>query len=340
MKRIWIGEMKTLIVGLGSIGRRHLRHLAALGQTDITLCRTHRSTLPDDELAGYPVETDLEAALSQKPDAVIVSNPTAYHLDVAIPAVEAGCHIFLEKPIAHNLDGVADLQAAVEKNGVHVLVGFQFRYHPSLRKVKELLENGEVGRPISVRAHWGEYLPAWHPWEDYRDSYAARKDLGGGVILTLTHPIDYLRWLFGEVDSLWAFKGQLGDLELDVEDVVEIGLKLSSDVIGSLHLDYNQRPPRHQVEVICTKGTIRWDQAGKALEVYLAEAQNWQKIPLPEGFERDDLFRSQMEHFLKVVGGKVDPVCTLHDGVRALELALAAHRSAEEECIITLSRSS
>ncbi len=328
--------MKFLIVGLGSIGRRHLRHLVALGQRDILLCRTHRSTLPDDDLEGYLVETELDAALAHAPDAVIVSNPTALHMDTAIPAAKAGCHILLEKPIAHNLNGVADLQAAVKKNNVHVLVGFQFRYHPGLRKMKEVLESGEVGRPISVRAHWGEYLPAWHPWEDYRASYSACKDLGGGVILTLTHPLDYLRWLFGEVDSLWAFKGQLSDLELDVEDVVEIGLKFANGVLGSLHLDYNQRPPRHHVEIICTEGTIRWDQTGNALEVYSAETQKWQKHSLPKDFERDDLFRAQMEHFIEVVEEKAEPLCTLHDGVRALELALAAHQSADKERLIRL----
>jgi predicted dehydrogenase len=326
--------MKFLIVGLGSIGRRHLRHLAALGQKDILLCRTHLSTLPDDELAGYAVETELDTALAHKPDAVIVSNPTALHMDTAIAAARARCHILLEKPIAHDMSRVPELQKVVKENDVRVLVGFQFRYHPGLRKMREVLESGEVGRPISVRAQWGEYLPDWHPWEDYRQSYAARKDLGGGVILTLTHPFDYLRMLFGEVEALWAFKGQSSDLEIEVEDAAEIGLKFSSGVAGSLHLDYNQRPPRHQMEVVCTGGTMRWDQAGDGLEVYLAEAKEWEKYPLPEGFERDDLFRAQMAHFVEVVEGKAEAVCRLEDGVRALALALAAHRSAEEERVV------
>lgn len=329
--------MKFLIVGLGSIGRRHLRHLAALGQKDILLCRTHRSTLPDDELAGYAVETDLGAALTHKPDAVIISNPTALHMDTAIPAARAGCHILLEKPIAQDMRRIPDLQKAVKENNVRVLVGFQFRYHPGLRKMKDILDSGEVGRPISLRAHWGEYLPDWHPWEDYRQSYAARKDLGGGVILTLTHPFDYVRMLFGEVESLWAFKGQTSELEIDVEDTAEIGLKFSKGGTGSLHLDYNQRPPRHQVEVVCTGGTVRWDQAGNGLEVYSADAKEWGKYPLPEGFERDDLFRAQMAHFVEVIEGKAEPVCTLEDGARALELALAAHESAEEERVVRFS---
>ena len=155
--------MKFLIVGLGSIGRRHLRHLVALGQTDITLCRTGRSTLPDDDLAGYPVETDLDVAISHKPDAIIVSNPTSLHLETALLAANAGCHILLEKPIAHSLEGVADLQAAVKENVVRVLVGFQFRYHPGLQKMKKLIESGEVGPPHLGASALGRIPPRLAP---------------------------------------------------------------------------------------------------------------------------------------------------------------------------------
>src|SRR5215211_1230100 len=123
--------MKFLIVGLGSIGRRHFRNLIALGEKDIILLRTRKSTLPDDELAGYPVETDLQQALKKhRPEAVIVANPTSMHLDVAIPAAEVGCHILLEKPVSHSLDRLEDLQNAAQKSGSRILVGFQFRYHP------------------------------------------------------------------------------------------------------------------------------------------------------------------------------------------------------------------
>ena len=166
--------MKFMIAGLGSIGRRHLRHLQALGQNDLLLYRTHKSTLSDDDLAGIPVETDLQAALARQPDAVIVSNPTALHLDVAIPAAEAGCHILLEKPVSHSLDGLDQLQKTAQESGSRILVGFQFRYHPGLQQIAEILQSGQVGRPISFRAHWGEYLPAWHPWEDYRTTAPGR----------------------------------------------------------------------------------------------------------------------------------------------------------------------
>src|SRR5512133_284897 len=132
--------MKILIAGLGSIGRRHFRNLVALGEKDLVLYRTKKATLPDDELAGYPVETDFPEALKKhQPQAVVVSNPTALHMDVAIPAAEAGCAVLLEKPIAEDLSRVDELRRAAEKNGHRILVGFQFRYHPTLNKARELI---------------------------------------------------------------------------------------------------------------------------------------------------------------------------------------------------------
>lgn len=322
--------MKTLIAGFGSIGRRHFRNLRALGVNDFVFLRSRRSSLPDDEIAAYPAETSLEAALAHQPQAVIVSNPTALHLDVAIPAARAGCHLFLEKPLSHNRERVDELQAAVAQGGGRVLVGFQFRYHPGLRQVKTWLAEGAIGRPLSARAHWGEYLPGWHPWEDYRRGYSARQDLGGGVILTLCHPLDYLRWLLGEVTGLWAFIGQESDLELEVEDNAEIGLRFAGGGLGTVHLDYNQRPPAHRLEIIGTRGTIRWDNADGAARLWREDSSAWDVILPPDGFERNDLFRAQMRHFLAVTRGEEAPRCTLDDGIRALELALAAHRSARE----------
>ena len=136
--------MKFLIAGFGSIGRRHFRNLRALGEQEIMLYRTGHSTLADDELAGFPVETDLQAALAHHPDAVFVANPTALHLDVAIPAAEAGCCLFLEKPISHSLARVDALQQIVQRTQVQVLVGFQFRFHPGLRKIQKILQSGAL----------------------------------------------------------------------------------------------------------------------------------------------------------------------------------------------------
>ena len=340
--------MKFLIAGLGSIGRRHFRNLIALGEKDIVLLRTRKATLPDDELAGYPVETDLREALRKhKPDAVIVANPTSMHLEVAIPAAEAGCHILLEKPVSHSLEGLDVLQQRAEKSGSKILVGFQFRYHPTLNKARELIQADSLGKILTVHAHWGEYLPQWHPWEDYRQSYAARADLGGGVIVTLTHPLDYLRFLLGEVETLWSFNGHISPLEVDVEDVAEIGLKFASGVVGGVHVNYFQRPPVHRLEIVATDGTLRWDNSDGMLHFYkmspsFGSFSDQPPAPLietfspPEGFERNQLFVAQTRHFIDVVRRKAEPVCRLEDGIKALSLALAAHESQESNCVVKM----
>ena len=325
--------MKYLIAGLGSIGRRHLRNLQALGEQDILLYRTHHATLPDEELGGYPVETDLGRALQLEPEAVIIANPTALHLSVALPAAEAGCHLLIDKPVSHSLEGLDELQAALKRGGGKVLVGFQFRFHPGLQRIKELLDKQAVGRPCSVRAHWGEHLPNWHPWENFRLSYAARPELGGGVVLTLCHPLDYLHWLIGETESLWAFTSRHG-LGLEVEDTAEIGLKFKNGAVGSVHLDYIQRPPQHTLKIIGTEGTITWDNASGTVHlsrpISNGPGEESQDFPVRADFERNSMFLAEMRHFRQVARGECEPICPLEDGVYALKLALAALRSDRE----------
>jgi predicted dehydrogenase len=329
------------------VGRRHLRNLRALGEEDILLYRTHHATLPDDELVNLPVETDLRRALDYHPDAVIVANPTALHLDVAIPSAQAGCHIFLEKPVSDSLDRLDELTAAAALSGISIQVGFQFRFHPMLRKTAELIQAGAIGQVLTAHVHWGEYLPNWHPWEDYRQSYAARAELGGGVIVTLTHPLDYLRWLVGEPESLWSFSDHISSLEVDVEDVAEIGLRFAGGAIGGVHLNYVQRPPVHRFEIVGTGGTLRWDNADGVLLLLQMPDQfgKWNADPPaplvkqfapPPGFERNDLFLEQMRSFLAVVRGDARPVCTLEDGVRALQMALGARCSASNGKVFML----
>ncbi len=325
--------MKILIAGLGSIGRRHMRNLRALGEKDIVLYRTHHATLSENELSGLPVETDLRRALDRKPDAVIIANPTALHLDVAIPAAEMGCTILLEKPISHSLERVNALEDAIKTSNCRVLVGYQFRFHPTLQKAAELLKAGTIGRVLSVRAHWGEYLPNWHPWEDFRQGYAARSDLGGGVILTLSHILDYIRWLCGDVDALWAFTGAL-NLGLPVEDTAEIGMHFANGAIGSAHMNYNQQPPAHHWEIIGSQGSMQWDNSDGILHVYSFEKRSWETISPPDRFERNGMFVDEIRHFLRVASREEKPLCTFQDGKHALELALAARDSGNNNRLI------
>ncbi len=331
--------MKILIAGLGSIGRRHLRNLRDLNIEELVLLRSGRATLSDDELAGFPTERDITEALQRhQPDAVVVSNPTSLHLDVAIPAAEVGCHLLLEKPISHTMERVPILANIVQQKNLKVLTGFQFRFHPGLQHIKQLLDSDGIGAVTSVEAHWGEYLPGWHPWEDHRAGYAAREDLGGGVLLTLCHPFDYLRWLIGEIQSVSAMTAQQGGLNIQVEDTANTMFRFENGALGTVHLDYIQRPPTHTLQITGQHGRILWDNTDGEVHWYQDKTETWQTETFhkgPNGFDRNTLFLQEMKHFIDCIENDTDPCVNLTDGIAALQLVLAAKASSSQQREIT-----
>ena len=330
---------RILISGLGSIGRRHLKNLVQLGQQDIVLHRSGRSTLPADDLEQFESESDLARALERwRPDAVLVTNPTALHLEVAIPAAQAGCQLFIEKPISHSTHGIDDLDAALKSGGGQALIGYHFRFNPGLRAIKEWLQDGAIGRPISARVHWGEYLPDWHPREDYRTSYSARSDLGGGVVRTLSHPFDYLRWLLGEISEVQAMTANSGSLGIDVEDTASIVMGLDQGLIVNIQLDYLSRPPAHSLEIVGTEGTLGWDGSSGDARWYDPKDDRWNELPPPAGFERNAMFMDEMRHFLALIAGEEEPACSLTDGIRVMEIVEAVHESARVGSKVALLR--
>jgi len=330
------GQGSVVIVGLGSIGRRHLQNLRNLGITNFTAVRTYRGTLNDNDMPGVVIETDLTKALSARPDAVVIANPTSKHLAVALPAIEAGCHLLMEKPISDSMQGIEELEKVVKKSGRQVVMGFQFRFHPGLQQIKELLDQKVIGNVLSVQAHWGEYLPDWHPWEDYRISYATRNDLGGGVILTLCHPIDYLRWLIGDMTEVWASTGNRQMLGIGVEETADISLKSVDGVLLHVHVNYVQRPGRHTLQIIGERGTIQWDNATGHVSCFRVDEGKETIHSLPEGFERNNMFIEETKHFWDCVTGEATSRCTLNDGKKTLEIVLAAKQSIVEKRSIPL----
>ncbi len=331
------GMTRFLIAGLGSIGRRHLRNLVTLGETDIVLLRSHRATLPDAELAAYPEETDINLALEKyRPQAVIVSNPTALHLDVAIPAARQGCAILLEKPISGSMTGVSQLDEAARHHSAPILMGFQFRFHPSLLQVRQWINEQALDRVFSASVHYGEYLPGWHPWEDYRKGYAARGDLGGGVLLTQCHSLDYMRWLLGDPEAISGVVGRFSDLEVDVDDTADMIVRFPDKVTGAIHLDFAQQPPSHEVMIEGTSGSIRCDLLTGMVRSYKAGDSDWQTRPAPAGWERNSMFLDEMRHFVAVARGSAQPSCTLADGMRVMQMIEAVRKSSKSGRQISL----
>jgi len=258
------------------------------------------------------------------------------HLDTALAAARVGCHLFLEKPVSHTLEGLDELAELVEEQSLKVQVGFQFRFFPVFQKIKKVLERGDLGRVVSAHAHWGEYLPGWHPWEDYRASYSAREDMGGGVVLTLCHPFDYLRWMLGEAEVVSAAGGQLSDLETDTEDVALVSLRFENGAVGSVYLDYVSKPPKHTLQIIGTKGRIEWDADYGSAKIYTDDGRGFETISPGKFFERNEMFLAEVADFLDCIQHDRKPVCHLHDGIRALDIALTAKSFLEKNREVAL----
>ncbi|HVO10474.1 MAG TPA: Gfo/Idh/MocA family oxidoreductase [Vicinamibacteria bacterium] len=315
-----------LIAGSGSIGRRHLGNLRHLGESGVTLYRTGRRD-PAAPPVHAPAEFDLQAALARRPLAVLVCNPSAHHLELALAAARAGAHLLIEKPLAHRLEGTEELVHEVRARRLVALVGFQYRFHPALREVKCWLEERAIGEVVSGNVRWGEHLPSWHPGENWRASYAARADLGGGAIRTLCHPFDYLGWLLGEADWVTAEVANRV-LGLDVEDTAQVLVRFASGALVTVSLDYAQRPRDHRLELVGTRGRIAWSDADGAAHLLPEDSARVTTFRPPPEFSRNTMFVEELRHFLECLAGRARPLCSLSDGMAALEIVVAALESA------------
>src|ERR1700722_4856922 len=253
-------SVKVLIIGLGGIGQRHTRNLRILlgDSVEIIAYRVRRLTHVVTPTMGadqernvedvYNIRTfhSLDDALAEKPDVAYVCNPSSLHVSVTRACLVAGCDVFLEKPLADSLDGTAELAELAGKHKRIAMVGFQLRFHPCVIRLTEIVRSGVLGNLLGVRATIGEYLPNWHPYEDYRIMYASRAELGGGVVLTQIHELDFLYSIFGTPTRIYSVGGHWSDLEIDVEDTASMLMECSfakRPLPVHLHQDYLQSPP-------------------------------------------------------------------------------------------------
>lgn len=324
--------MRALIVGLGSIGRRHARNWAALELGPLAVCRQVNRPLP--ELLGVPATeyTDLDEALEQeRPDVVVVANPTSRHVETACAAVKSGAHVLVEKPLGHSLSGVHDLLQTARANGRQVMVAYNYRFHPGLIRLRELAQAGVIGKIVSARAEAGEYLPDWHPWEDYRASYSGRRDLGGGAVLTFSHDLDALCWVLGAPHRVTAMAVHTSALEIDTEDVADIVLEFDNGALGSVHVDYVRRQPKRTLELVGEEGVLRWDYFANRLEHYAALSRQWRVEEGDARIERNDMYLAELRHFVGCIRDEVERLrVDGEQGAAVLAVALAALRSAAE----------
>jgi predicted dehydrogenase len=327
---------RLLIVGLGSIGRRHARIARSLfPNASITALRHTRSE-------DTPAEVDacvysLDEAFRFDPQVAVIASPSTKHLDTAVPLAKRGVHLLVEKPIASSATGVRQLIEAADDSGITLLVGYNLRFAPSLQRFRELLLAGRIGKPLVVRAEVGQYLPGWRPDTDYRNAVSARASLGGGVLLELSHEIDYLRWIFGDVAWVSATLDRVSDLEIDVEDTAHLALAFSAGrpMRASLNMDFVRRDSTRSCTVIGDAGTLRWNGLEGAVDIFAENATTWTRS-FAHVSARDETYVEEWKHFAACVAGDEKSLITGFDGLAVMNVIDAARRSNDAHGIIAV----
>jgi predicted dehydrogenase len=314
----------VLVCGAGSIGRRHIANLLRLG-AEVSVWRA-RSELLVDIARDFPVQvcTELPSAIA-KADAVVVATATDQHVAIAAETLKAGRALFIEKPVSHDWVGVDDLRSLAE--GRIVEVGCQFRAHPNLITLAHKLGQAEHGKPLTYRLAMGHRLDAWRPSQDYLQSYSADSSRGGGALFDLVHQIDIALWLFGPALGVQAVLARIGDLNISGDDVANLLLTHKNGVTGHIQLDMASPVYRCEAEVMTSNAIFYWVNSVGTLRRQSPDGET-SVDSVPKGFERNDLFLSHLEHWLKRMDNPMLlPLCSFEDGIAALRVALGAREA-------------
>lgn len=319
--------MNFLVVGGGSIGRRHLRNLLALSQKAAVVEPMEERACEISRNYKVLVYSKLEDALDKEVyDAALICNPNVFHLKTAVRIARRGIHLFIEKPLSHSMAGVEELLSIVKKNKLHTFVGSNFKFHKSFKAMKKLLDERAIGKVLSFTVVCGQYLPDWHPWEDYRKGYSANKSLGGGVLLD-SHEFDYIQWLLGPIEKIACIAGKYSGLEIDTEDVAEAIVELKGNAVGSIHVDYIQHPYRRVYMFYGEKGTLEWDHTDKRVSLYKSKDRRWGHFRQGK-YEPNRMYIDELKHFIGVLKGKETSVTDIYAARQVLKVICAAKESA------------
>jgi len=342
--------MKALFLGLGGVGQRHLRNLLQLmPDTEIAAVR-HSNQLFEikDDLSinktvsiidKYNIKllVDLDQAINWSPDFAIVSTPSHYHVTPTTALIKNDIPVLMEKPISHDWEGLEELLKSVNDSNAFIMIAYMLRFHPGIQQLFSVLKEKKIGKIYSAQITLCSHMPSWHPYENYEDLYAGRKDYGGGVILTAIHPIDLLYFMFGLPISLYSIGGKVSDYNIDVEDTVitifeyeSYGLKFPV----SLNMSFVERPGEHSISIWGEKGKLYWDEITGCFSFCHVENKEKSIINKNSEFKRNDMFISEMKHFLDCVKYKKKPISNLSDVIDGHKIALRMKESLEGKKIL------
>lgn len=305
--------MRVAVLGYGGIARRHLDLLQEMDfgePLDVMVVRA-RSIPLNEEHGWAQLSQEMAVVLDFAPHCAIVASPASEHVRQAQALADIGTNLLIEKPLALDLSGVDRLIETARDNGLTLMVGYNMAFHNALSVFIEEVQAGKFGHLLAAQANVGQYLPDWRPHLDYRSSVSADASLGGGVIMELSHELEYVDRLIGGTAEIFCFSGSSGLLDIDVEDCADIMMKSPQGVVAHIHMDMLQKEPFRACLVSGSAGSA-------SLDILRAAA------------ERSKMYRDQLAHFFKCVKGQAVPLVPGSRGRRIVELILAAKESAEK----------
>jgi len=322
--------VKVLLLGAGSIGRRHLKNLLHLGVRDIAVYDPDPGARQWVSQEYSLVTLDAyEPALDWGADAALVCTPNHLHLSQARDLLNQGMHLFIEKPIAESWEGVPEFVHDVERSGKVVQVGFNMRFHPAVRRIQEALQGGQIGVPWVLRNRYGHYLPQWRPGQDYRHTYSAHADQGGGILMDSIHEVDSMVWWGGEVQEVTALLAHTSHLEIDVEDYATVLLRFASGAAGEVRLDYLRYDKLRDAEVIGSEGMILWESRGKAPEHVLVQrfdpiSRSYTTLCEVPEYDVNETYVDELRHFFGCIQAGENPLVTAAEAAKSVAVVLEA----------------
>ena len=323
--------MKVLVVGLGSIGQRHTRLLAAQGEYVVDACDelpAARERLGD--LAINQFFSSYKEALQSKPDVVFLCSPTPYHVAHVMTALEAGCHVFCEKPLTYSLAEGNRLLERMHGSDRHVNIGFHLHFHKGLMEMKRIIGEGLIGEVLQVDARVGTYITLKNSVTRYQ------REQKGSLFGDYTHQFDLLYWLTGrKPDKMLVLAAEREGVELSSDpNIADILFRFRDPMQAHIHLNYIQMPQRHTYEITGTKGWVYLDAENMYADIGSAEANTLSRVQFVQ--ERDDMYREEHRLFFKSIDEgtrQESPIADALISTAIYETAMRAYLSGEWETI-------
>lgn len=329
---------RVAVLGCGSIGQRHIRNLRSLGITDIVALRSRQGHFKelDPELEVQEVQ-GWQELIDLQPNVAIISNPTSLHLETASRLISHVRGLLIEKPLASSLDGVKALLEQVKLHKVISFVGYNLHFHPVVRNMQEVLETGRLGKPLLLQCQVGQWLPDWHPYEDYRKAYYARKDLGGGVALTMIHEVHLAIELLGPAQAVCCLFPDSDLLSLDVDVIADMMVQHACGALSQIHLDFIQRPVHRIGLVSCERGWISYDLVLPKVVVQFEDEPAPRTVWEEPDYDANQPYIEEMRTFLRYVSeGRVRHAFDARRAARSLAVVDTAFRSAKTKRILAV----